>query len=180
MEHLQYPIGRFSPKPDYSAEEIQGMIRKLEEMPVLYTQLLAGISEVHLAKTYRPGSWNIRQLVHHVADIHLLYYLRMKKALTEQEAVAPIIDMNNWSELPDATRAPVAGSLLMLDGVNMRFIHFLQHLEEPAWNITYYHPVRQMHLSLKQTLYMAHWHASHHMAHIELALGRQLRPFEAC
>jgi hypothetical protein len=178
MEHLQYPIGRFNPRQDYTTEETEGLIGQLENMPVAYTQLLAGISEVHLAKTYRPGSWNIRQLVHHVADIHLLYYLRMKKALTEQETVAPVIDMNNWSELPDATQAPVAGSLLMLDGINMRLIYFLQSLEEPGWNKTYYHPTRQIHLSLKQTLHMALWHAAHHLAHIELALGRQPREFQ--
>jgi uncharacterized damage-inducible protein DinB len=177
MEHLQYPIGRFSPQADYAAEEIQAMIRRLEEIPDTFTHLLAGCSEAHLAKTYRPGSWNIRQLVHHVADLHLLYYLRMKKALTEPEATATLIDMNSWAELPDARQAPVAGSLLLLEGVNERFIYFLQRLDEAAWNKAYYHASRQIHLSLKQTLYMALWHASHHLAHIELALGHQPRPF---
>lgn len=178
MEHLQYPIGRFSPKPDYSTQEVQRMIQKMEEMPDIFTHLLAGCSDAHLAKTYRPGGWNIRQLVHHVADTHLFYYLRMKKALTEQESVAPTFDMNSWSELPDAKQAPLAGSLLMLEGTNERFICFVQSLEEPAWNTTYYHPTRQIHLSLKQTLYMALWHASHHLAHIELALGRPPRAFD--
>jgi hypothetical protein len=173
MENLQYPTGRFNPQPDYSTEEIQDMIRKLDEMPDKFTHLLAGCTEAHLAKTYRPGGWNIRQLVHHVADTHLLYYLRMKKTLTEPEVVATMIDMNSWAELPDATQAPVAGSLLMLEGVNERFIYFLQHLDESAWNKTYYHPSRQIHLSLKQTVYMAFWHAFHHLAHIELALGHQ-------
>jgi uncharacterized damage-inducible protein DinB len=177
MEQLQYPIGRFAPSPDYSAEEVRGMITRLEALPDDFTHLLAGCTDAHLVKTYRPGSWNVRQLVHHVADLHLLYYLRMKKALTEPEAVATMIDMNKWSELPDATQAPVAGSLLMLEGVNERFIYFLQSLSDQDWNVTYYHPVRQIHLSLKQTLFMALWHASHHLAHIELALGRQPRPF---
>jgi hypothetical protein len=178
MEHLQYPIGRFSPQSDYTAAEIQGMIRRLEQMPDFFTHLLAGCTEAHLAKTYRTGSWNIRQLVHHVADMHLVYYLRMKKALTETDPVATMIEMDKWSDLADARQAPVAGSLLMLEGVNERFIYFLQTLEAQDWDITYYHPVRQIQLSLKQTLYMALWHASHHLAHTELALGHQPRPFE--
>jgi hypothetical protein len=66
----------------------------------------------------------------------------------------------------------------MLEGINQRFIYFLQSLEGLAWNKTYYHPSRQLHLSLKQTVYMALWHGYHHLAHIELALGRQPRVFE--
>lgn len=178
MEHLQYPLGRFLPKPDYSAEEVAAMIQELEEMPVLYTKLVAGLSEASLAKTYRINGWNIRQLVHHVADNHLLNYLRMKKAMTEQESVAPIIEMNSCSELPDAAQAPLAGSLLMLEGITLRFIYFLQHLVGADWSKTLYHPRRKIHLSLKQALYMALWHGFHHMAHIELALGHQPQPFE--
>jgi hypothetical protein len=32
--------------------------------------------------TYRPGGWTVRQVVHHVADAHLVLYTRAKIALT--------------------------------------------------------------------------------------------------
>lgn len=171
MEHLQYPIGRFSPQPDYSHQELQALIGQLEEIPADYLALAASLSEADLEKTYRTGSWTVRQLVHHVADIHLLYYMRMKKALTEPEPVAAMIDINAWSGLADARQAPVAGSLALMQGLNQRFVAFLQGLTETEWNTTYYHPTRHYHLSLKQTVSMAVWHAAHHRAHIALALG---------
>ncbi|MGV3502965.1 MAG: YfiT family bacillithiol transferase [Adhaeribacter sp.] len=170
MEHLQYPIGRFSPRADYSAPELQALIGQLEKIPADYLALTKDLSEQDLEKTYRPGSWTVRQLVHHVADVHLLYYLRMKKALTEPEPVAALIDINAWSGMSDARKTPVAGSLAMIQGVNQRFIPFLQGLTEAEWNTTYYHPVRQYFQSLKQGLDMAVWHGAHHRAHIGLAL----------
>ncbi|MGV3640423.1 MAG: YfiT family bacillithiol transferase [Adhaeribacter sp.] len=171
MEHLQYPIGRFNPQGDYSAQELQDLMGQLEKIPAAYQALTASLPEEDLEKTYRAGSWTVRQLVHHVADIHQLYYMRMKKALTEPEPVAAMIDINAWANMPDARHIPVAGSLAMIAGINQRFIPFLQGLTGPEWNIAYYHPTRHYHLSLKQTLYMAVWHASHHQAHIGLALG---------
>ena len=176
MEHLQYPIGRFQAQADYSALELQALIGHVERIPADYGALTGSLPEADLEKTYRPGSWTVRQLVHHVADIHLLYYMRMKKALTEPEPVAAMIDINAWAGMPDARQAPVAGSLAMMQGLNQRFIPFLQSLTEAEWNTTYYHPTRHYHQSLKQGVYMAHWHAAHHKGHIALALGREPQP----
>ncbi len=177
MEHLQYPVGRFAPKNDYSATEITQLISLLETSPESYRQLLANRPAADLTNTYREGSWTVRQLVHHVADIHLLNFLRMKKALTEETYVATIIDMNRWAVTPDSSAAPIEDSLLMLEGINRRLVYLLRSLDEPALQRTFYHPVRQIHLSLKQFIYMATWHVAHHQGHIQLAFGLQPRPF---
>jgi hypothetical protein len=177
MEHLQYPIGRFQPQPDYSPAQIKALLRRLEEAPARYTALAANLSGADLAKTYRPGSWTVQQLVHHVADIHLLNFLRFKKALTEPDYEATLIRMDDWAVTPDATLAPVAPSLLLFTGVNQRLIFLVKSLDELTLNKTIYHAVRQIHLSLKQLLYMATWHVAHHQAHIELALGLEPEGF---
>lgn len=175
MEHLQYPIGRFSPEAEYPAEEVERMIGQLNKIATIYADLVLSLSEADLARTYRPGSWTVQQLVHHVADIQLLYYLRIKKALTEAEPVAVMIQMDDFAALPDAMHAPVGDSLMMLEGINQRLVIYLLQLEQAAWNKTYYHPTRQIYLNIKQTLHMILWHAAHHLAHIQLALGRKPR-----
>lgn len=176
MENLQYPIGRFEPQPDYTSSQIQTMLRRLQPAPARYEALVSSLSAADLVKTYRPGSWNVRQIMHHVADIHLLNFLRFKKALTEPDYEATLIKMNDWALTPDAVQAPVAPSLLLFNGVNQRLIFLLESLDEPTLAKTIYHSTRQIHLSLKQLLYMATWHVAHHQAHIELALG--LEPAE--
>jgi hypothetical protein len=177
MEQLQYPIGRFSPKPDYTFNDIAKLLHIMETSPARYKTLLAGLSEADLARTYRQGSWTVKQLIHHVADIHLLNYLRIKKLLTEEEHIATMIDMNAWAVQADATQAPVSGSLMMLEGINDRFIFLLKKIDAGAFEKSFYHPVRKIHLSMKQVLYMAVWHLEHHMAHMQIALGREPHSF---
>ena len=178
MEHLQYPIGRFSPAADYSVSQINQLIDQLKEAPNELKELVANLSETDLAKNYRTGSWNVRQLVHHITDLHLIYYLRLKKALTEDNYEATLIQMDDWANLPDATQSPVDSSLLLFTGINQRMVLLLQSLDEQALTINYFHPLRKIYLSLKQTLYMIMWHFRHHQAHIVLALGGQPKRLE--
>lgn len=177
MEHLQYPIGRFQPQPDYTPAAIKALLRWLENAPGQYDALVAHLSETDLVKTYRPGSWTVRQLVHHVADIHLLNFLRLKKALTEENYEATLIRMDAWAALPDATLAPISSSLAVFAGVNQRLLFLVRHQEEPTLTKTIYHPTRQIYLSLKQLIYMTTWHVAHHQAHMQLALGIQPEQF---
>lgn len=149
----------------------------METSPARYKTLLAGLSEADLARTYRQGSWTVKQLIHHVADLHLLNYLRIKKLLTEEEPIATVIDMNAWAAQADATSAPVSSSLLMLEGINDRFIFLLKKIDSQVFEKSFYHPVRKIHLSMKQVLYMAVWHLEHHMAHMHIALGREPHSF---
>lgn len=171
LEGLQYPIGRFAPKETYSTNELNQLIGLLETAPDQYRRLLVSCSDEDLTKTYHEGSWTIRQLVHHVADIQLLNFLRIKKALTEENYVATLIQMNEWARTPDAAIAPTDDSLLMFDGITRRFVFLLRTLDEQMLTRTFYHPSRQIDLSIKQFIYMATWHVAHHQGHIELALG---------
>ena len=178
MEHLQYPIGRFLAQASYSATEIQTLIATMNTSPDRYTKLLQSLTEQDLSKTYRPGSWTVRQLVHHVADVHMLNFLRMKKALTEENYIATTIEMNAWALTSDGQTAPTDYSVLMLDGINKRFVYLVQSMDEENFSKSFYHPVRQMQFNLKQAVHMAVWHLEHHLAHIELALGKSPHSFK--
>lgn len=178
MEHLKYPIGRFVTKPEYTPEEVIKLIAMMETYPEVYRKLLESVSEEDAARTYREGSWTVKQLLHHVADIHLLNYLRLKKALVEPEHTAAVVDMNAWAAAADGMYAPVEDSLLMLEGINRRFVYMLKHAGEQVLNNKFYHPVRQIYLTVKQAVHMTVWHLAHHRAHIELALGLQPGTFQ--
>lgn len=177
MEHLQYPIGRFLPRDSYSTQQIARLLAQLEALPTQYERSLANLSEADLAKTYREGSWTVQQLVHHVADVHLLNFLRIKKTLTEEGYVATVADVQAWAATPDATAALPDASLLLIKGFSQRLLVLLKTLDEPAFARSYYHPSRQLYFSLKQALHLTVWHLAHHLAHIELALGRQPQDF---
>ncbi len=171
MEHLQYPLGRFAPLGAYPAADVRHLVETMRTVPARYCELVAPLPAEALGRTYREGSWTVRQLVHHVADIQSLNLLRLKKALTETDSVAPLVEMNAWAALPDSAAGPVEDSLLLLDGVTRRYVYLVATLDEAALRRTFYHPARQVHFHLASALHLTTWHTEHHLAHIRLALG---------
>ncbi|AUD03248.1 DinB family protein [Spirosoma pollinicola] len=172
MENRQYPIGPFLSKETYSDDELVSLIKVIESSPSQYRQLVANLSTMELAKTYREGSWTVQQLVHHVSDIALLHFLRMKKALTESpNEAAVMIDMNRWAATADATSAPIIDSITMFEGVHRRYAYLAKSLTPPMLAISYFHPTRQIQINQAQALAMSAWHVQHHLAHIKLALA---------
>lgn len=172
MNDRKFPIGPFTPQDTYSADELAQLIKIIETSPAAYRELVEKLAPADLAKTYREGSWTVQQLVHHVADIQFVHFLRMKKALTEPDyKVLTLIDMNAWAHTPDAIEAPIDDSLVLLDGVTRRYVYLAKSLTESMLAISYFHPVRQIMISQAQALAMTAWHVQHHLAHIKLALA---------
>jgi hypothetical protein len=172
IDKLKFPIGPFEKKEQYSEEEINSMIGVIEAAPDRFKALVEALAPEDLKKTYRPGSWNVQQLVHHVADIQLLHFLRMKKALTEPGYTeVTLIDMDGWAGTPDGRDEPVADSLVMLQGITKRYVFLLRSLDEDKLKITYFHPVRKYHINQAQAIAMSAWHLQHHLAHIKQAVG---------
>lgn len=171
-DRLRYPVGPFVRKEHYSGEEISAMISAIEEAPERFRSLVEQLGPEDLKKTYRPGSWNVRQLVHHVADIQLLHLLRMKKALTEPDYTeTTLIDMDGWAATPDGRDELVSDSLVMFEGLTRRYVYLLRSLTEKELELSYYHPVRKYSINQAQAIAMSAWHVQHHLAHIELALA---------
>ncbi|CAG5005322.1 Putative metal-dependent hydrolase YfiT [Dyadobacter sp. CECT 9275] len=171
MTDLKFPIGPFTFQDSYTDEDIENMITSITAIPAMYRELTENLSDETLQKTYREGSWNIRQLVHHVADTHILHYMRLKKAVTEPSYdEATLIDINSWAVLPDAMVSSVEDSLVILEGVHKRYTTLARTLSDDQLLISYLHPVRKLRFNQKQAIAILEWHGRHHLAHIALAL----------
>lgn len=172
MIDLKYPIGGFKIQEVYTQEELDGILREIENAPKRYAALVSDLTDEDLAKCYREGSWTVRQLVHHVADIQFLHFLRMKKAVTEPNYdQLTMINMDGWASTADSITAPVEDSLQILEGITRRYLRLARSLDEQQFSISYLHPVRQITFNQKQALAISAWHLNHHLAHVKLALG---------
>lgn len=172
MTDRKFPIGKLVLQDSYSKEEIGQLIEVIASIPAEYRKRVADLSDEDLLKTYREGSWNIRQLVHHVADLQFVHYLRMKKAITEPDyREVTLIDMNAWAGTPDSLNMPVAPSLALFEGTHARYAYMAGALSEEQLAIRYYHAPRNFWFDQAQALAMSVWHTRHHLAHIDLALG---------
>jgi hypothetical protein len=173
LDQVKYPIGRFLKQDQYSYDELNALIDTIEAAPDAYRKMVASLSPGDFTKTYRPGSWNVLQLIHHVADIQMLHLLRMKKALTEHDYKdVTLIDMDSWVNTPDGVSAPPEDSLTMLEGLTKRYVFLLRSLSENQLRIEYYHPVRKYMINQAQAMAMSAWHLRHHLEHIKIAVGR--------
>lgn len=168
---LKFPIGEYIKKDVYTSDEINALTGIIEAAPKVYKSLAEKLTDDDLTKTYRLGAWNIQQLVHHVADIQLLHFLRMKMALTDPDyKEVTLINMDGWANTKDGSAAAIEDSLIMLEGITRRYVFLIRSLTDAELEIAYYHPVRSFHINQAQAIAMSAWHINHHLAHINIAL----------
>ena len=174
MEHLKYPVGKFdSEKTDYQLEELLECVLQIQALPNELSKLLNGITAETAENTYRPGGWNIRQIIHHLADAHLNAWVRTKLLLTEENPTVKPWDENAWAEGKDYGFAFEA-SYLMLVGIHQRWsLLLLETLKMPELlSRTFFHPEHNKSFSLAQLIAMYAWHGNTHLGHIRIALGK--------
>jgi len=171
LAFLKFPIGPFAAQGTIDQAELDTLIETVASAPAKYRALTSNLSGNDLQKTYREGSWNIQQLVNHVADMQMLHFFRMKKALTEADYTATLVNMDGWAGTADGRFSSVGDSLDMFDSITKRYVYLMRSLTEEQQGISYYHAVRKATFNQKQAVAMSAWHVRHHLEHIRIALG---------
>ncbi len=165
LNHLRYPIGRFSAPEEISNEQINNYIQTIEEAPAKYKKAVQGLTKEQLDTPYRPDGWTIRQVVHHVPDSHINSYVRFKLGLTEDKPTIKTYDEAKWAELEDSRETLVEVSLTLLDSLHKRWTDLLRSMTEKDFQRTINHP-EHGEMKLDKLLALYDWHSKHHLAHI--------------
>ena len=169
MTSLKYPIGLFEKPNEIHEEILNRWINNIQELPYLLNEEVKNMNNNDMSKTYREGSWHIRQIVHHIADSHINSYIRLKLSLTENNPTIKPYFEDKWSNLIDANDMSVSSSLKIIEGVHERWVYLLKSLSEEELNKTFFHPEHQKSFSIKENIGIYAWHGLHHLAHIQLA-----------
>ncbi|HYU99499.1 MAG TPA: putative metal-dependent hydrolase [Pyrinomonadaceae bacterium] len=162
---LRYPIGEFKYEAPLTDAKRQACLAIIEETPARMRAAVAGLNEEQLDTAYRPEGWTVRQVVHHVPESHLNSYIRFKLALTEDEPTIKPYYEDRWAQLEDASEAPIALSLDLLDALHGRWIWFLRSLKPEDFQRTFRHPDLGI-VSLDKNVALYAWHGPHHVAQI--------------
>lgn len=168
---MRFPIGPFSPSASPEKDRTS-TIRRLARVPAALRLAVADLSEEQLGTPYRPGGWTVRQVVHHVADSHVNFYMRLKLAMTEVNPVIRPYEEQLWAELPDVAAVPIGVSLAMLDGVHERADRVLRAMADADFQRTYVHPASGQH-TVDYLIGMYAWHGEHHTAHVTALRARE-------
>ena len=167
---VKYPIGELQVPAQVTLQDVQQWASEIATYSDRLRSTVEGLTEEQFAKTYREGAWNVRQLVHHIADSQLNMYQRLKLALTDDNPHVPAFNKNAWAVEPDTTM-PVESSLKMLEGINERIVELTKHLREEQLTRIFTHAVNGE-ISVGTKLKKLSWHQEHHLKHIEIALTK--------
>ncbi len=165
---VKFPIVQLKVPDEVTAEEVNEWLREIGSYTTRLRELVDSLGDEDLNKTYRDGSWTIRQLVHHVADSQLALYERLKLALTEYQPTVSEFDQDKWAYLPD-NRLPVESSIRMLEGLNERIVALGNYVTGAQLDRVFIHET-DGEIRVAETLAKLSWHEEHHLAHIRIAL----------
>jgi len=147
------------------ADDRTTRLAALRDLPLHLRDVVNGLQDFQLDTPYREGGWTVRQVVHHLADSHMHACLRMKFIVTEDHPVIKPYDQDRWAALPDAAHGPLEPSMVILDGLHHRWVHFLESLPEAAWRRSALHPERGE-VTLDSMLRTYAGHGEKHVAQI--------------
>jgi uncharacterized damage-inducible protein DinB len=165
QDDVRYPIGRFTP-PEVSTPALRAAhVETMRLLPGRLRAAVAGLSEAQLNTPYREGGWTVRQVVHHLADTNANAFVRFKLALTEDWPTINPFEQAAWANLPDSVGLPVDASLVLLDGLQSRWVALLEAMTEDDFQRGFHHP-RMGRQTLAAALALYEWHARHHTAHV--------------
>ena len=148
-----------------NCEARREFLSQIVEAPKRLRAAVEGLSADQLDTPYRPEGWTVRQVVHHMADAHLNWYVRTKLALTEDKPTIKPYSEARWADLHDAIRGSIEPSLLLLECLHERWVLLFGSLSPVDWFREFIHPERGV-LTLDATLPMHAWHGRHHTAQI--------------
>jgi hypothetical protein len=165
MEELKYPIGKYIEQP-FSAALLKEWLLDIEVLPKALEYAIINLDAAQLEEPYRPGGWNSRQVVHHVADSHMNAYIRFKLGYTEDNPSIKPYEEGEWAVLSDVKEIPINVSITLLYAVHARWHNFLKSIKEDEWQRTVFHPEHKKTMTLWYLLGNYAWHGKHHTAHI--------------
>ncbi|MBO0603470.1 putative metal-dependent hydrolase [Sporosarcina sp. E16_3] len=168
--NVRYPIGELQVPEKGTVENSQEWLKEIETYTIRLRETVDLLSDEELSRTYRDGSWTVRQLVHHIADSQLNMYQRLKLALTDENPTVPAFEEKKWAIQPD-TKLPIESSIKMLEGINERIVSLGHSLTEAQLDRVFTHQQNGK-ITVATKIAKLAWHEEHHLAHIKIALSK--------
>ncbi len=164
MEY-QYPIGRPEIPDEIRMEHIEKWVEDIAAAPDLIRKAVQGLNEKQLDTPYRPEGWTVRQVVHHLADSHMVTYLNFRSGLLGQDVPMRTGDVNGWAMTKDYLTGDVTTSVDALDALHRRWVTLLETMSDEDFKRNMI-AANGSQRSLGTLLAIYAWHGRHHVAHI--------------
>ena len=128
------------------------------------------LPEEDLAKSYGPGKWTVKQILHHLADAESVLYERIRRTISNPHQVLWGFDQDAWARELDYIHFPLEINRAIFVSVRQGIIYLAsQHYETKGD-----HPFVHSNTGLKDLKHLFDkvvWHGEQHVAQINKALS---------
>ncbi len=160
-----HPIGFYERVP-FGPEEESSRGKHIRDLPKLMESAVSNFTEEDFRSSYRDGGWNFSQVVHHVADSHMVGYLRCKLILTVENPTLPVYPQDDFAEMADVVNVPANHSLTFLHSLHTRWLELMLSVSGDQWDRVGTHPESKEEMSLWTIFGLYAWHGRHHAMQI--------------
>jgi hypothetical protein len=127
------------------------------------------LDERDLARTYGPGKWSVRYLLHHVTDSETVFYDRICRVLSEPRQVLWFYDQDAWAEGLDYSKRPLDIWRRIFESSREAIIYYAGLHYEEKGHLEFVHSVTGVR-TLKDEFDKVANHNEHHLEQIRIAL----------
>jgi hypothetical protein len=143
---------------------IQDLERTRDETLGYYT-----LGEADLQRSYGPGKWSVRYILHHLSDSETVLFDRIRRVLSEPRQVLWVYDQDAWARGLDYSRVPLEISRGVYQAVRGAIIYHAGLYYQTKGHLEFVHSVTGVR-TLKDEFDKVASHNEHHLAQIRLAL----------
>jgi hypothetical protein len=128
------------------------------------------LDEEKLARTYAPGKWPVRFILHHLADAETVLFDRIRRVLSEPRQVLWVFDQDAWAAGLDYSSVPLDISRGVYETVRNAIIYYAKVHYEQKGHLEFVHSVTGVR-TLKDEFDKVASHNEHHLRQIRTALA---------
>ena len=128
------------------------------------------LGESDLSRTYGPGKWSVRYILHHLTDSELVYMERLRRVISEPNVVSWYCDQDAWAKGLDYSAQSLDSSCLLFYAVRNAIMTDARRHYERDGSIAFVHS-RTGRRTLKDQYDEVAAHNEHHLGQIRRALG---------
>jgi len=125
-----------------------------------------------LVRSYGPGKWPVRFILHHLADAEAVLYDRIRRVVSEPKQVLWAFDQDAWAKGLDYTQAPLSLSCRIYEAVRAGVIYQARVHYEKNGHLEFVHSETGIR-TLRAEFDKVASHNEHHLKQIETALTQR-------
>lgn len=127
------------------------------------------LDDAALSRTYAPGKWNVRYLLHHLSDSETVLFDRIRRVLSEGRGVIWAYDESAWASSLGYDERPLTLSRDIYKATRAGVLYYAKLRYESDGHREFVHSQTGVR-TLKDEFDKVAWHNEHHLDQIRRAL----------